>query len=83
MRQDNTHTDSLGECYEGGTIDVVGGLMQEIMTDSDGVEAKNRQMQTKTRLTKKDSEKPCTVEINTSPSVSLRQMENLTSGNMV
>ena len=35
-------------------------------------------MQTKTRLTKKRVKKPCTVAIDASPSVSLRNMDNLT-----
>ena len=62
-------------------------MTQERMTDADRAkvtakkEAKNRQMQTNTRLMKKKSEKTCTVAINTSTSVSLRHLENLTSGN--
>ena len=42
--------------------------------------AKNCQMQTKIRLTKREPEKPCTVAIDTSLSVYLRQRENLESG---
>ena len=56
------------------------------MTDADRAnatvkkEAKNRQMQTKTRFLKRKSEKPCTLAINKSPSASLGKLYNLTAG---
>ena len=61
-RQKNTQTDFLGVWEEGGTVDGGGKLTQERMADADGAKAtekrsKNCQMQTKTRLTKKDSQK--------------------------
>ena len=59
MRQDNTQIDSLGVCWEVGTSDDDGKVEQERMADADAAKVtakksrKNRQMQTKTRLTKK------------------------------
>ena len=61
MRQDNTQTLSLGVWKEVGTFDGGGKVIQEMMIDADRSkviakkEAKNCQMQTKTRLTKKES----------------------------
>ena len=60
MRQENTQTSSLGGWEEGGTGDGGGKVTREKTTDTDTAKvtakkvAKNCQMQTKTRLTKKE-----------------------------
>ena len=87
MRQENTQTSSLGVWEESRTCDGGRKVTKERITDAE--EAKvtekkrqnNCQMQTKTRLTKKEiRKKPCTVAMDTSHSAFLRQLENLTSG---
>ena len=87
MRQDNTQITSLGGWEEGGTVDGGRKVNQERMTDADGAkvtakkEAKKSSNADKNKVDeKRESEKPCTVSIDTSPSVSLRHLDNLTSG---
>ena len=87
INQENNQTASLCGWEEGETVDGGGKVTHERTTDADEakVTAKKRrnncEMQTKTRLKKKDNfGKPCTVAINTSPSVYLRQLDNLTAG---
>ena len=85
MRQENNHIASLCVCKEGGTVDGGGKATQERTTDADGakVTEKKRQKSSnadKNKVNKKrELEKPCTVSIDTSPSLSLRQLENTTN----
>ena len=76
----------MGGCEEGGTVDGGGKLTQERMTDADGAKvAEKKEAKTLTNVDenkvdkKGESEKPCTVSIDTSPSVYLRHMYNLTA----
>ena len=60
---EDTQTYILGGWEEGGTVDGGGKVTQESTRDTDGAmitakkKPKNRQMQTKTRLMKKESRK--------------------------
>ena len=63
VRHESTQTYSLGVCDKGENIDGGGKFTQERIIDANGAkvtakkESKNCQMQTKTRLMKKESRK--------------------------
>ena len=85
VRQDNTQIASLGVWEEVKTVDGGSKVMHERMTDADGAkvaakkEAKQLSNSDENKVDeKRESEKPCTVSINKSTSVSLRKMYNLT-----
>ena len=87
MRQENTQTASLGGWEEGGTVDDVGKVKQERMKGADRAKVTAKKEATKISNAdknkvdeKRESEKPCTVAVDTSPSVSFRQLDNLAAG---
>ena len=73
----------MGGWYEGGIVDGGGKLTQDRMADADAekVTAKQSSNADENKVDeKREWEKPCTVMIDTSPSVSLVHLGNLISG---
>ena len=76
----------MGGWEEGGTVYGCGKATQERMTGADGAKVTEKKGEKSSNADKNkvdgkiELEKPCTVVIDTSSSVSLRQLDNLTYG---